>query len=63
MADYEKVAKRIRREVLGDANEEDTWYLHMLAVSPEYQGMGIGKKLVKYVTDIVCRLLDIELRS
>jgi len=63
MTDYEKVAKRIRREVLGDGNEEDTWYLHMLAVSPEYQGRGIGKKLVKYVTGIVYRLLDIALRS
>jgi ribosomal protein S18 acetylase RimI-like enzyme len=57
MADYEKVAKRIKREILGDGNEEDTWCLHMLAVSPEYQGRGIGKKLVKYVTDIVSRFL------
>ena len=57
MADYEKIAKGIRREILGDGNEGDTWYLHLLAVSPEYQGKGIGKKLVKYVTDIVCHCL------
>ena len=56
MEDYETVAKEIRRQILGEGNEEDTWYLHMLAVSPEYQGMGIGKKLIKYVTDIVFHL-------
>jgi ribosomal protein S18 acetylase RimI-like enzyme len=55
MTAYEKVEKEIKTEILGEGKEEDVWYLHMLAVSPGYQGKGIGKALVKYVTDIVSR--------
>ena len=47
------MAKQVRQEILGQGNEANTWYLHMLAVLPEYQGKGIGKALVRYVTDIV----------
>jgi predicted N-acetyltransferase YhbS len=53
VSEYECVAKEARKEILGEGNEVNTWYLAELAVLPEYQGMGIGKALVKYVTDIV----------
>jgi ribosomal protein S18 acetylase RimI-like enzyme len=53
MTAYEKVAKQIKTEILGEGKDEEVWYLHMLAVSPGYQGKGIGKALVRYVTDIV----------
>jgi GNAT superfamily N-acetyltransferase len=53
MAECERVSKQVRKEILGEGNEENTWYLHMLAVLPEHQGKGIAKKLVQYVTDIV----------
>jgi len=53
MEAYEKVARQVRLELLGEGNEKNTWYLHMLAVLPEYQCKGIGKALVNYVTDKV----------
>jgi ribosomal protein S18 acetylase RimI-like enzyme len=53
MTAYENVAKQIKTEILGEGKDEEVWYLHMLAVSPGYQGKGIGKALVRYVTDIV----------
>ena len=53
MTAYEDVAKRLRTEILGEGYEENVWYLYMLAVSPRFQGKGIGKTLVTYVTDIV----------
>jgi len=48
----DKIMKQARQEILGEGNEKDTWYLAMLAVLPEYHGKGVGKALVKYVTDI-----------
>jgi ribosomal protein S18 acetylase RimI-like enzyme len=53
MTIYEDVAKRLRTEILGEGNEDDVWYLYMLAVSPRFKGKGIGRALVGYVTDIV----------
>jgi len=47
------VSDRLERGALGQQGAKNTWYLHFLAVRPEYQGMGIGKALVQYVTNIV----------
>ena len=59
MEAYEKVAKQVRKELLGENNERVTWYLHMLAVLPEYRGKGIGKALVNYVTEKVHLVLKL----
>ena len=50
--------KDVWTEALGEGQEKENWYLHMLAVRSEYQGKGIAKALVKYVTDMVCPLLS-----
>jgi len=50
---YDKVAYQQQLEVLGPDSDKNTWCLHFIAVKPEYQGKGIAKALVKYVTDIV----------
>ena len=37
--------------MMGDA--DDVYYLHFVTVQPQYQGQGIGKALIKHITDIV----------
>jgi GNAT superfamily N-acetyltransferase len=54
--------KDVWTEALGEDQEKENWYLHMLAVQPEYQGKGIAKTLVKYVTDMVRRVVFQVLR-
>ena len=47
------VSDRTQLETLGVQEDKNAWYLHFVAVRPEYQGQGVGKALVQYVTDIV----------
>ena len=51
--EYNLLFDRIQRETLGLQGDKNTWYLQFLAVRPEYQGKGVGKALVQFVTDIV----------
>jgi ribosomal protein S18 acetylase RimI-like enzyme len=55
---YDLVSDRLERRALGLQGAKNAWYLHFLAVRPEYQGMGIGKALVEYVTNIVLNILN-----
>jgi ribosomal protein S18 acetylase RimI-like enzyme len=48
--EYDRVSSQTQ---LGQQGEKNTWYLEFLAVRPEYQRMGIGKALVRYVIDMV----------
>ena len=50
---YDRISNQTQQETLGQQGEKNTWYLQYLAVRPEYQGRGIGKTLVRYVTDMV----------
>lgn len=50
---YDRISNQTQQETLGKQGEKNTWYLQYLAVRPEYQGRGIGKSLVRYVTDMV----------
>jgi len=42
--------------VYKDYGKNNTYYIHIVAVSPEYQGKGIGKKLNQFTLDYLKKL-------
>lgn len=38
-------------EHMWSGDREESWYLHILGVHPEYQGHGVGRKLVQWGLD------------